>query len=259
MKISDKTNLFLQKNSGTILTIMGSLGVIATAASSIKATIKAVEITQEASSIEYSDNNELCFSEPLTPKEVVQLTWKCYIPTVLVATSTIVCINGANLLNKKKQTSLISAYGMLDTAYREYRNKTKELYGDEADKLIRTNISNDINKKQKLKTTGRGVVFYEPYSRTFFERTMEEVLDAQYHLNRNMTLRSYASLNEFYEFLGLPTTDYGNEIGWSILAGEEFYGYSWIDFTQELCKTSSGEEYYTIKYDFIPTTDYMNY
>lgn len=48
-------------------------------------------------------------------------------------------------------------------------------------------------------------------------------MDAEYHLNRKFVLRGYASLNEFYMFLGLPQTNLGEVLGWTCT-----YGYSWI-------------------------------
>ena len=39
--------------------------------------------------------------------------------------------------------------------------------------------------------------------------SLEQVLMAEYHLNRNYILRGEAVINELYEFLGLEPTDWG--------------------------------------------------
>ena len=52
--------------------------------------------------------------------------------TVLAIKDSIVCIFGANVLNKKWQASIASAYALLDSLYKDYKNKVKELYGDDA-------------------------------------------------------------------------------------------------------------------------------
>ena len=57
---------------------------------------------------------------------------------------------------------------------------------------------------------------------------MASVLNAQYHLNRNFTLRGYVSLNEFYEFLGIEKVVCGEGIGWGQDLLED--GIFWIDF-----------------------------
>ena len=49
----------------------------------------------------------------------------------------------------------------------------------------------------------------------------EQVLMAEYHLNRNYILRGEAVINELYEFLGLEPTDWGAEAGWHIKHGTD--------------------------------------
>lgn len=44
---------------------------------------------------------------------------------------TITCLLASNILNKRTQASLMSAYAILDQSYKEYKNKLIELYGEE--------------------------------------------------------------------------------------------------------------------------------
>lgn len=85
--------------------------------------------------------------------------------------------------------------------------------------------------------------------------------DAEYHINRNLALRGYVELNEFYEFLGLEPTAFGSEVGWSTEAGAQWYGYSWIDFYHEYYESDDPDipSYYTICTPFGPTADFMMY
>ena len=62
--------------------------------------------------------------------------WKCYIPTAAFGLSTIACIMGANALNSRKQAALTSAYALINQSYKEYKDKLKELYGEEAHNAI---------------------------------------------------------------------------------------------------------------------------
>ena len=66
-------------------------------------------------------------------------------------------------------------------------------------------------------------------------RYEREVIDAEYHFNRNFTMRGYAFLNEFYEFLGLPMTEYGRIAGWSMSSG-----IMWVDFEHRLIDNDDG-------------------
>ena len=75
---------------------------------------------------------------------------------------------------------------------------------------------------------------------------------AEYQFNRNFVLCGSASLNEFYEFLGIPKISGGELLGWSIDISESFYGYSWIDFDHTFSVTEDGLECYIISLRFPP-------
>ena len=53
------------------------------------------------------------------------------------------CIFGSNVLNKRQQASLASAYALLDTSFKEYKKKVIDLYNEEADIEIRNEIAKD--------------------------------------------------------------------------------------------------------------------
>lgn len=70
--------------------------------------------------------------EELTTFEKIKTAGPVYIPTIITGAGTIACIFGANILNKRQQASLMSAYALVDNSFTEYKNKLKELYGEEA-------------------------------------------------------------------------------------------------------------------------------
>ena len=92
--------------------------------------------------------------------------------------------------------------------------------------------------KDVIKIDSFGVKFYDKLSERTITRFEREIMDAEYHLNRNYILRGYAFLNEFYEFLGLPATEYGEEVGWSM-----YSGINWIDFEHTVMPDKSGKKY----------------
>lgn len=196
-------------------------------------------------------------------KEAIKSAWKCYIPVALVGGTTISCIVGANILNKQAQASLASAYALLDSSYREYKGKLKELYGEEAhnnivdaivkehcedvyihtDNLIGTSCLDFITSDPEVTRT-----FYDSFSKRYFETTINKVLQAEYHLNRNYTMGGSITLNEFYNFLGLSEIDCGDEIGWDIYNGELY----WIDFAHHVTKLDDGMEICIIDFEWNP-------
>lgn len=47
------------------------------------------------------------------------------------------------------------------------------------------------------------VLFYDGYSQRYFESKISQVLQAEYHLNRNFAIGADVTLNDFYLFLGI--------------------------------------------------------
>lgn len=140
------------------------------------------------------------------------------------------CILGSNVLNQRTQASLSSAYAIVDQSYRDYRNKVKELYGEETDNRIIEAIAVDKAKHIYInasyldgpcdssleeESSGKPVLWYEEYSKRFFRASLEQVLAAEYHVNRNYILGGLNVLNDLYSLLGLEETDFGEEMGWA--------------------------------------------
>lgn len=252
-KVLLKSQGYIKRNSATILTCVGAVGVVTTAVLTAKAAPKASKILEEAKAEK---------GEKLTPLEVVNVAGPVYVPAVISGVITVTCIFGANILNKRKQASLISAYGVLDQAYKEYKKKVEELYGDGTDKYVREEIAKEKYTGEEHKpASDDAVLFFDEYSNRYFWSTLQDVKDAEYHFNRNFALRSYAELNEFYEFLGLEPTAFGAENGWSMEAGEQWYGYTWVDFYHEYHENDDPDtpSYYTIEMPFGPTPDFLAY
>lgn len=134
MRVNPKLEGFVKKNGATILTCVGSVGVVGTSVLTFKATTKANKLLEEAKKEQNTD---------LTLMDKVKITLPTYIPPILSGTATIACIIGANIMNKKHQASLMSAYMLLDQSYKEYRNKVTEVYGEEAEQTIEESIASD--------------------------------------------------------------------------------------------------------------------
>lgn len=245
---------FVKRNASTILTCMGGVGVVATSVMAVKATPKALSLIEEA-------KNEK--GEDLTTIEIVRTAGPSYIPATLIGLSTIACVFGANVLNKHHQAALASAYALLDNSYKEYKAKLIELYGEETHQDVVNAIAIEKANKQYIhseclcnscdlsteENDGEPKLFYDEHSNRYFEATIEQVITAEYHLNRNFTLRGYSYLNEFYDFLGIEPNDYGSVLGWAI-NDDEIY---WIDFNHRKVITHDGLEAYIIETPYGPT------
>lgn len=253
------SKMFFQRNGSTILTVIGGAGVVATSIMAVKATPKALRRIDQA-----KDEK----GEELTKLETVKVAGPAYIPSVIVGVSTIACIFGANMLNKRQQAALMSAYALVDSSYKEYKNKVKAIHGEEAHQNIVNAIAVekaddmyirnaylcgecDLGKEEDSEPR----LFYDLHSGRYFESTIEQVISAEYHLNRNYILRGYAYLNELYEFLGIKETDYGSVLGWAPLDD----GMYWIEFNHRKVVMDDGLECYILEMPFEPTYDFFEY
>lgn len=254
MKNTQKLKAGLKRASPTILTCMAVIGVVSTAVSAVAATPKALKLIEKA-----TDEK----GEKLTKAEAVQTTCKVYIPALLIGASTISCICAVNILNKRQQAAITSAYALLHNSYKEYKSKLKELYGEEAHNAIIDSIAKE--KCSEVHITCPGAVsnstldfnegsepdlirtFYDSFSKRYFESTISKVIQAEYHLNRNFMLGGDVSLNDFYAFLGLEGIDTGDLLGWSV--NDELY---WIDFNHHMLTLDDGMEIFVVDMVFDP-------
>lgn len=189
-----KTRLYLKRNSATILTCMGAIGVVATSVTAVKATPKAIKLLEQA-----MDEK----GEELTNLEVVNIVTPVYIPSILIGASTIACIFGANILNKRQQAALMSAYALLENSYKEYRNKVEEVVGEETNALIKNEIVKDKCEGIAIPEESDVRVFFDFYTMQYFESTVRDVLNAERMFNQRIKTYGYALLSDFYELLNI--------------------------------------------------------
>lgn len=243
----NKTQYFLRKHSSTILTVAGAGGVVATSVLAVKATPKALGLLEEAKNEKGDD---------LTPIEVVKAAWKPYIPAVIVGTSTIVCIFGINYLSTKNQASLMSAYALLDSSYKEYRNKVNELYGEEADLNVKQEITRS-KIREDMEPDETEEWFFDFQSVQFFKSTMDKVLRAESEFLERLHERGYACLNEYYDLLGIPNILEGYQLGWCDMEAIDPYGCEELEFSYNKVIRDDGLECWVIDVNNSPTADYF--
>jgi hypothetical protein len=253
-KMTYKAARYLSRNSSTILTTLGAVGVVATTIVAVNATPKVHTLIKQT---EYENK------EPLTTFEKIRIAAPHYIPSALVGLGTISCIIGSNLVNQKYQQSLLGAYALLDSSYKSYRKSARNIFGPDADNQIMM----DVAHKAYIASDGYAVynpdndesdvvLFFDYYSNRYFKATLAAVINAQYHINRNLLLKGEVSVNEFYEFLGLEKLQFGDHLGW----GDDFWegGMSWLDFENKLTTLEDGIECYIISALYEPEILYAS-
>lgn len=246
-----KSQLFLKKNSSTILTCIGAAGVVATTITAVKATPKAVMLMEEAKAEK---------GEELTKLEKVKIAGPAYIPTVVLGVSTLACIFGANILNKRGQASLMSAYALVDSKYKDYSKKVNELYGDDAGSVIRSEIARDKYDENTASLEGEETrLYYDYYSNRYFEASPFDVQRAEYELNRALIMYDFVCLNDWYRSLDIKPLKHGEDFGWTTFGNKETYWQTWIDFTHEKVIMDDGLECIIVTIVQDPYSDFSDY
>lgn len=215
---------FIKKNAPTILACIGAAGVVATTIMAVKETPKALSLLENAKEEK---------GEALTKWEKIKIAGPIYIPSMITGAATIACIFGSNVISKRQQAALTTAYALLDNSYKEYKKKVDEVYGAETGKHIREEIAKDKYTSDSISLDNNKELFYDFYSGRYFESTNETVMRAQYETNRALIVNNAVSLNEYYEILGLKRKAEYELVGWSCNQIEEMYNHPWIDFDHE--------------------------
>lgn len=257
-----------REHGSDILSAAAAVGVGATAVLAVKNDRKA-RFHRTCDIEEKVRNGEVKTIGDYTKMDCFKATWKDYIPSVTCGVFTVGLIVGSDILNHKRQASLISAYALLQEGYSRYQNKVIDLYGmDTHDKVMNAIYAEEVEEDHAMWTENfcsrdttefgddgseQKHTFIEAYTGRKFIATLSRVHQAEYHLNRNFMFAGEACLNDFYEFLGLPKTDYGEAVGWSAYNGDLY----WIDFNHKKEVLDDGFEYYVIDFVFSPCEGYF--
>lgn len=214
--------LLFKKHGSTILSCAAVGGVVATAVAAVKATPKALDILEAAEEVK---------GEELTNFEKFKVAAPVYIPAVTIGASTIACILGANVLNKRQQAALASMYALADSSYKEYKAKVKEVFGEEGNRKVIQSIAVDKMANEYIEVEEDKVTFMDLYSMRLFPSTMDKIVEAEEVLNSLLQARGYVYLSDYYECLGLAPSNSDDYLGgWMFTSYDPVNGCNEIEF-----------------------------
>lgn len=199
-------------NSPTILTVAAVAGVLTTVYLVAKAAPKVhTDIINEQS--ERTDELDLT--------DKVLLTYKHYIPATVTGGITIACIIGANTINMKRTSALAGAVGLSELAFKSYRDKVVEHIGEKKETAVHDEVMQDVVTRNpvgegQIIMTGKGTaLFLDNFTERYFESDMESVRRAVNDINEQIFGSDSASLNDFYNRLGIKGSKLGDDVGWT--------------------------------------------
>lgn len=274
-KVALKCGQVLSKNSPTILTGIGVAGLITTAIMAVQATPKALSLIDEEVFRRYEDSlegKEQTFGDylncpegysiseriqSLPKKDLIMITWKCYIPAMIMGGLTISCIIGANSINLRRNAALASIYSITETALKEYQGKVVEMFGENKAAKVQDAVYKDkvekaplINKEVII--TGKGdTLCYDVLSGRYFKSDIETIRKIENKLNRDLLSEMFLSLNDVYYEFGLSGIRTGDELGWDIQNGLIEFNFS--------SQLAEGIPCLVIDYNIEPKYDFRDY
>lgn len=204
----------VSKHSPEILTGIGIAGMITTTVMAVRATPKALALVE--------DKKKELSGDELTAKEVVIVTWKCYIPSAVIGTVSVCCLIGANSVNIRRRAALATAYSLSESALREYQEKVVEAIGEKKEQAVRDAVAKDkvdknpVNSREVIITEKGNALCLDYVSGRYFRSDIDTIKKAVNELNRRMRDEMYISLNDFYYEIGLPLNGIGDDLGWNI-------------------------------------------
>lgn len=240
------TKGYVTKHSPEILTGIGVTGMITSTVLAVKATPKAMLL------LDVAEHDK---GDKLTPIETVKAAWKPYIPAVITGVAAATCIIGASAVNTKRNAALATAYAISEKSLLTYRDKVVETIGEKKEKEIREKIAQDeVNKKpvsnsQVIITSKGNSLCMDSLFGRYFKSDIDQLKKCINELNREIISQNYASLNSFYNLVGLDPVEAGNRLGWNIDDRN-------IDLVFSACLTESGEPCIVVDFRTPPKYDF---
>ena len=241
---------FFKANAPAILTASACVGTVATAILTAKSTTLAVEKIAD-----YCEAN-LRSPEDLSWKEKFAVSYRVYIPPAIAGVCTLVSIIAANRIQYSRGAAFALAYTGSEAAFKRYREAVADVVKPKDREKIKARVAEksvqDAGEPHPgtiLVAGGGDVLCYDIFSGRYFKSDIESIRRVENNINGQLNLECYASLNEFYNGLGLPPIAAGELVGWS-----EPNSLS-VEFGSQL--TEKGEPVLTVDFLVAPKENYF--
>lgn len=273
---ANRVVLSLKKHSPEILAVTGVVGIGVSFVMACKATTKLNPILEETkrnvdavhAALESGVANTM---DPET-KEIVPVEYteedgkkdltiyhaqgalklvKLYAPSVGLCVFSVGCFLGANQILRKRYLASAAAYTAVDTAFKEYRGRVIERFGDALDRELKygvkaVEVTEEVTNPEtgEVTTVTKTVEAYDPNNHSIYTFVFDEtckgwerdaqlnkmfLLQTQQYFNDRLRTKGHVFLNEVLDALGIDRCRMGNIVGW-IYDEENGVGDNFIDF-----------------------------
>jgi Family of unknown function (DUF6353) len=262
-KVAEQT-LLARKNSPTILFGVGVVSMVGSTVLACRATLKMDEVldsieadkriqTRTKEQVEngeapkgvtYSDEEFKKDSYIILVQGVAKIV-KLYAPAVILGGVGVVCLTKSHQILRERNAALTAAYIAVDTAFRKYRDRVVDRYGEETDRELRfeaeevTVIDEETGKAFDTVRAAPGdpgmyARWFDETNSNFHHHPHEGhnwvwLRSQQNWCNDMLRIRGHVFLNEVYGCIGLTHTSAGSIVGW-LYKRENVNGDNYIDF-----------------------------
>ena len=253
-----------KKHSPEILAVAGVVGIVASGIMACKASTKLSGVIEETKEQldqvhDYVEKNG--FSDKYTEEDskkdtaiiytqtAVKLV-KLYGPAVILGTLSITAMLTSNKILRKRNIALAAAYTTVDRAFKDYRGRVIERFGEELDRELKYNLKSKEIEEVVTDENGEETVVKKTvkamnpndisqYAR-FFDESCSSWNKSQFHnqmflkqqqnyANDLLKAQGYLFLNDVYKMLGMDVAPYGQVVGW-IYDEKNPVGDNFVDF-----------------------------
>lgn len=262
-----RQGLLASKNAPTILFASGVAGMIGSTVLACHATLKMEEVLRvhrndirtaksvkmsngeenlehkdggvllEEDKVTYTDNDYRRDVAIIFSRSIVR-TAKLYAPAIILGSASIACLTKSHDILQKRNAALTAAYIAVDEAFKQYRERVIDEYGEEKDREFRYgSVEVDMvdengkmyTEKQPDGTPSMYARFFDEYSSSWSKEpdyNFVFLLHTQHMANDHLRARGHLFLNEVYDMLGIDRTQAGQVVGWVISKDGDNY----VDF-----------------------------
>jgi hypothetical protein len=142
------------------------------------------------------------------------------VPAVTGA-STIASVVGVHTIHNKRHAALAGLYAVTSDKLDDYREKAEELLGPKKTQQFNNELAqkevdrNPIDNHEVLITGNGNELCYDEWSGRYFMGSFSVIDKAIDQINLQLVESGDATLNDFYDYVGLPPIQAGTDVGWS--------------------------------------------
>lgn len=237
-----RKGLQLSKNSPHLMFGAGVVGVVGTVVLASRATLQVEEVLADTQDLvakvnmvaadhpdKYTSNNRTRDLTIIYSRSAGKLV-KLYGPAIVLGVASIGLLTGAHVTLTKRNTAVMAAYATVDKAFKEYRQRVRDEYGDDKDRelfhgVVEREVYTERENGEPVIEKKRSPAGHSQYARFFDANTNKNahhhpeyntlfLQSQQNYFNNILETRGHVFLNEVYAALGLEHTKAGAVVGW---------------------------------------------